>query len=96
MKTLFYSGKVSNCNGKSFVPSLPLAVRTVLASCFKLDKKNSAGKEKNNPAVLRDTRFSPGLLLDYTLFSYMLAVDAGLTAKIFLRGRLGAKESLPA
>jgi hypothetical protein len=44
----------------------------------------------------RNTRFSPGLLVDYTLFSYILAVDVGLTAETFLRNRLGSKRSLAA
>ena len=96
MKTLVHSDPFSNRNAQSPASSSPLAVRTVPVSAFKLDEKNSAGKEKNNPAVRRDTYFSPGLLLDYTLFSYILAVDAGLTAKVFLRDRLGAKERRPA
>ena len=94
MKTLFQSGSISKCNGKSFAPSSSLAVRTVPESSVKLDKKNSAGKEKNNPAVRRDIRFSPGLFLDYTVFSYMMAVDATLTAEIFVRDRFRTKKTL--
>ncbi|WP_339137235.1 MAG: hypothetical protein WGN25_04375 [Candidatus Electrothrix sp. GW3-4] len=96
MKSLFYSSTFSKRNNTSLAPSSPLATRTVPVSGFKLDKKNSVGKEKNNRAVRRNTRFSPGLLLDYTLFSYILAVDAGLTAEVFLRDRLRGKRSLPA
>ncbi|MCI5133315.1 MAG: hypothetical protein D3904_17825 [Candidatus Electrothrix sp. EH2] len=50
----------------------------------------------NKTADRRNTRFSLGLLVDYTLFSYILAVDAGLTAEMFVRDRLGSKKSFPA
>ncbi|WP_446010251.1 hypothetical protein [Candidatus Electrothrix sp.] len=86
MKTLFHSATFSNRNGKSFAPSSITVTR----------KKNRFRKEMNNSAVRRKTRFSPGLLVDYTLFSYILAVDAGLTAEGFLRNRLsGGKRTLP-
>ena len=86
MNTLSYSGTFSNRNGKSVASSSPSAARTV----------PGAEKEMNTSAVRRDTRFSPGLLIDYALFSYILAVDAVLTAETFLRDRLQTKNSLPA
>jgi hypothetical protein len=51
------------------------------------------GKEKNSE---KDNQMSFGLLADFTLFYFILAVDAALTAETFLRSRLGAKGSTPA
>ena len=95
MKTLFHSGTFFNRNGKSVVSYSPASVRTLPGIGFRPRKKNRFREEMNNSAVRRKSRFSPGLLVDYTLFSYILAVDVGLTAEMFLRDRLGGKRSLP-
>ncbi|MCI5120645.1 MAG: hypothetical protein D3908_05540 [Candidatus Electrothrix sp. AUS4] len=95
MKTMFQSRTFTNRNAQSLAPTSPLAVRTVPGAGFRQGKKNRFRKEMNNSADRRNIRFSPGLLLDYTLFSYILAVDAGLTAKELLRDRLRTKESIP-
>jgi hypothetical protein len=86
MISLFHSGAFSNRISKKSASSSPLATRTVPGT----------EKEKNTSAVRRDIQFSPGLLLDYTLFSYIMAVDAVLTAEVFLRDRLQTKNSLSA
>ena len=98
MTTLSHSGSISPRNGKSFASSSPLAVRTVPVRDFKPDtksRKNRIGKEKNHPAVRRDVQFFPGLLIDYALFSFILAADAMLTAEISLRDRFRTTETLP-
>jgi hypothetical protein len=87
MITSFHSGTVSNRISKTSASSSPLAARSSVPS---------AGKKMNTSAVRRNTYFSPGMLIDYTLFSYILAVDAVLTAEVFLRDRLQTKNSLSA
>ena len=106
MISLFHSGAFSNRISKKSASLSPLVihtapgtnfvVHTVLGANFELNKENSAGKKMNTSTVRRDTHFSPGLLIDYTIFFYILAVDAVLTAEVFLRDRLGTKNSLPA
>lgn len=106
MSTLFHSGTFSNRISKKSAPSSPLVVHTapgsnfvvhtVPGANFELNKEKGAGKKMNTPTVRRDTSFSPGMLLDYTIFSYILAVDAVLTAEVFLRDRLQTKNRLPA
>jgi hypothetical protein len=96
MKSLFHSRTFSKRNSTSLASPSPLAVRTVPVSAFKLDRGHRTGKEMKRSTVPRNTRFSPGLLIDYALFSYILAVDAGLTAEIFLRDRLRGKKSFQA
>ncbi|CAK8717173.1 hypothetical protein KKHLCK_06330 [Candidatus Electrothrix laxa] len=96
MKSLFHPRTFSKSNSTSAASLSPLAVRTVPVTSYRLNQANRTGKQINNSVTRRNTRFSPGLLIDYTLFSYILAVDAGLTAEIFLRDRLRGKKSLPA
>ncbi|MDU9049299.1 MAG: hypothetical protein Q3M30_10630 [Candidatus Electrothrix sp. Rat3] len=86
MISLFHSGAFSNRISKTSVSSSSLTTRTVPGT----------EKEMNTSVVRRDIQFSPGLLLDYTLFSYILAVDAVLTAEVFFRDRLQTKNSLSA
>ncbi|MCI5226337.1 MAG: hypothetical protein D3918_06695 [Candidatus Electrothrix sp. AX2] len=93
MKSLFHSRSFSRHHSTSVSP---LAVRTVPVTSYKLHQANRTKKAMNKTADCCHTSFSPGMLLDYTLFSYILAVDAGLTAKMFLRDRLQGKKSLPA
>ena len=95
MKPLFPSRTFSKHHSTSLAKTSPLAVRTVPVTSYKQHQENRAGKAMNNTAVRRNTLFSPSMLIDYTLFSYILAVDAGLTAKMFLRDRLQGKRSLP-
>ena len=59
------------------------------------NKENGAAKEKNGTAVRRNIQFFSGLSVDYALFYFILAVDAALTAEIFLRSRFGAKVTVP-
>jgi hypothetical protein len=92
MKSLFHSRTFSKRHSTSVSP---LAVRTVPVASYKLHQENRTEKAMDNTADRRKIRFSPGLLVDYTLFSYILAVDVGLTAETFLRDRLGGKRSLP-
>ncbi|RWX44703.1 hypothetical protein H206_03153 [Candidatus Electrothrix aarhusensis] len=93
MSSLFPSSSFSRCIGKSLGPSSPSVIRTVPGTDFKQNKEKGAGKEKNSLVVRRNIQMFFGLLTDFVLFYFLLAVDAAMTAEIFLRARFGVTES---
>ena len=96
MKSLFHSGMSFNGVSKSPAPSSPVVTRTApRTAAFELAKENSS-KAGDNMAARRNVYFFSGLLVDYTLFYYILAADVVLTAEMFIRGHLQAKDSIPA
>ena len=96
MSSLFHSSSLSSCIGKSHGPSSLSAIRTVPSTDFKQNKEKGAEKEKNSLAVRRNIQMFFGLLTDFVLFYFLLAVDAAMTAEIFFRARFNAKEIAPA
>ncbi|MCI5163760.1 MAG: hypothetical protein D3917_17450 [Candidatus Electrothrix sp. AX5] len=85
MNSLFHPSLLSNRFGQSFELPSPSIPRT-----------KEAGQAKNSPAVRGNIQMFFTLLPDLTLFYFILAVDALLTAKIFLRAIVGKKKVLPA
>ncbi|MCI5137286.1 MAG: hypothetical protein D3922_02455 [Candidatus Electrothrix sp. AR1] len=96
MKSLFHSTLLSSRSGKSLRSPSPSVFRTVPNTNFKKNKEKGAEKEKNSPAVRRNIQIFFGLLTDFVLFYFLLAVDAAMTAEIFLRASFNAKETTPA
>ncbi|MCI5123861.1 MAG: hypothetical protein D3925_05140 [Candidatus Electrothrix sp. AR5] len=96
MQSLFHSSLFSNRIGKFLGTPSPSVIRTVPGADFKQNKEKGAEKEKNSPVVRRNIQMFFGLLTDFVLFYFLLAVDAAMTAEIFFRARFGAKESTPA
>jgi hypothetical protein len=86
MSSLFYSNLLSSRLGKLLGLPSP--------SVFQQEK--GAGQESNSAAVRRDIQMLFGLLPDFALFYVILAVDAALSAEVFLRGLVDAKEGTPA
>ncbi|MCI5138107.1 MAG: hypothetical protein D3922_06750 [Candidatus Electrothrix sp. AR1] len=82
MNALFHPSLLSNRFGQSFELPSPSIPRT-----------KEAGQAKKSPAVRENVRMLFGLLPDLALFYFILAIDAVLTAKIFLRALVGAKKS---
>ena len=85
MNSLFHPSLLSNRFGQSFELPSPSIPRT-----------KEAGQAKNSPAVRENIQMFFALLPDLALFYFILAVDALLTAKIFLRALVGAKKSAAA
>ncbi len=96
MKSLFRSKSLSSRIGNSLGTPSPSVIRSVPDTDFKQNKEKDAEKEKNSLAVRRNIQMFFGLLTDFVLFYFLLAVDAAMTAEIFFRARLGVKESAQA
>ena len=94
MSSLFHSNSLSSRHGRSLGLPSPSVSRTVPDTGSKQEK--GAGKESNSPAIRHNIKMFFSLLPDLALFYFILAVDAALTAKVFLRGLAGAKEGTPA
>ncbi|MCI5167194.1 MAG: hypothetical protein D3903_14140 [Candidatus Electrothrix sp. GM3_4] len=85
MNTLFHSNSLSNRIGLSS----SLVSRKVSDAGSKQKKENSVEKDDSSFRLNFHMFFS--LFVDIVLFYFILAVDAALTAKIFLSSLLGAK-----
>ncbi|RWX46878.1 hypothetical protein H206_03514 [Candidatus Electrothrix aarhusensis] len=85
MSSLFHPSLLSNRFGQSFELPSPSIPRT-----------KEAGQAKSSPAVRGNVQMFFALLPDLTLIYFILALDAVLTAKIFLRAIVGAKKSTAA
>ncbi len=86
MSSLFHPSLSSNnCIGQSFELPSPSIPRT-----------KKAEQAKKSPTVRENVRMFFSLLPDLALFYFILAVDAVLTTKIFLRALVGAKKSAAA
>ncbi|MCI5167196.1 MAG: hypothetical protein D3903_14150 [Candidatus Electrothrix sp. GM3_4] len=91
MNTLFHSNSLSNRIGRSLGLSSSLVSRTASDVGSKQKKENSV--ETDDSSFRLNFHMFLGLFVDIVLFYFILAVDAALTAKIFLHSLLGAKKN---
>ncbi|MCI5137650.1 MAG: hypothetical protein D3922_04370 [Candidatus Electrothrix sp. AR1] len=85
MNSLSHPSLLCNRIGQSFELPSPSIPRT-----------KKAEQAKKSLGVRENVRMFFGLLPDIALFYYILAIDALLTTKIFLRDLLGAQKSTAA